>query len=55
MDPAELDAEALYAQLEAQVLAGLLEAGDVAVVGIYSGGAWMFRNKIRLWSIANQT
>jgi len=41
MNPAELDAEALYAQLEAQVLAGLLEAGDVAVVGIYSGGAWL--------------
>ena len=41
MNPAELDAEALYAQLEAQVLAGLLEADDVAVVGIYSGGAWL--------------
>ena len=41
MNPAELDAEALYAQLEVQVLAGLLEAGDVAVVGIYSGGAWL--------------
>lgn len=41
MNPAELDAEVLYAQLEAQVLAGLLEAGDVAVVGIYSGGAWL--------------
>lgn len=41
MNPTELDAEALYAQLEAQVLSGLLGAGDVAVVGIYSGGAWL--------------
>lgn len=41
MNPTELDAEKLYAQLEAQVLSGLLGAGDVAVVGIYSGGAWL--------------
>ncbi len=41
MNPTELDAEALYAQLEAQVLSGLLGAGEVAVVGIYSGGAWL--------------
>ena len=41
MNPTELDAEALYAQLEAQVLTGLLGAGEVAVVGIYSGGAWL--------------
>ena len=41
MNATELDAEALYAQLEAQVLSGLLGAGEVAVVGIYSGGAWL--------------
>ncbi|MFM2108290.1 MAG: pyrimidine operon attenuation protein/uracil phosphoribosyltransferase regulatory protein [Pseudomonadota bacterium] len=41
MNPTELDAEALYAQLETQVLSGLLGAGEVAVVGIYSGGAWL--------------
>ena len=41
MNPTELDAEALYAQLEAQLLSGLLGAGDVAVVRIYSGGDWL--------------
>ena len=41
MNLTELDAEALYAQLEAQVLSGLLGDGEVAVVGIYSGGAWL--------------
>lgn len=41
MNPTELDAEALYAQLEAQVLSALHGEGEVAVVGIYSGGAWL--------------
>lgn len=37
----ELDAEALYATLAQCVQAGLANAKDVAVVGIYSGGAWL--------------
>ena len=35
------DAEALYRDLEAQVRAGLAGAEQVAIVGIYSGGAWL--------------
>jgi len=35
------DAEALYRVLEQQVGAGLARADEVAIVGIYSGGAWL--------------
>ena len=35
------DAEALYRVLEAQVRSGLAGADKVAIVGIYSGGAWL--------------
>ncbi len=41
MNPAELDAEALYAQLEASVVSALTGADKLAVAGIYSGGAWL--------------
>lgn len=41
MTPAELDAEALYRQLEMKVAAGLKGTQKLAVVGIYSGGAWL--------------
>ncbi len=41
MTPAELDAEALYAQLESNVVAALKGTRQLAVVGIYSGGAWL--------------
>lgn len=37
----ELDAEALYRVLAKQVKAGLAQAENVAIVGIYSGGAWL--------------
>lgn len=37
----ELDAEALYQQLAARVKTGLAQASNVALVGIYSGGAWI--------------
>ncbi|MBC7490561.1 MAG: bifunctional pyr operon transcriptional regulator/uracil phosphoribosyltransferase PyrR [Glaciimonas sp.] len=37
----EYDAEALYRVLEAQVITGLANADNVAVVGIYSGGTWL--------------
>ncbi|CAL62856.1 Bifunctional protein PyrR [Includes: Pyrimidine operon regulatory protein; Uracil phosphoribosyltransferase (UPRTase)] [Herminiimonas arsenicoxydans] len=37
----ELDAEALYQQLAQQVKTGLAKAENVAIVGIYSGGAWL--------------
>lgn len=39
--PSPYDAEALYRVLEAQVIAGLANAEKIAVVGIYSGGAWL--------------
>lgn len=38
---AALDAETLYAALAQQVKAGLAQAENVAIVGIYSGGAWI--------------
>ncbi len=41
MIPAELDAEALYAQLENDVASVLGGTDRLAVVGIYSGGAWL--------------
>ncbi len=37
----KLDAEALYQVLSQQVKAGLAEAQNVAIIGIYSGGAWL--------------
>lgn len=37
----ELNAEALYQVLADQVKAGLAHADQVAIVGIYSGGAWL--------------
>lgn len=37
----EIDAEALYCILEQQVRAGLSTLEKVAIVGIYSGGAWL--------------
>ena len=37
----ELDAESLYQQLEAQVISALKGVDKLAVVGIYSGGAWL--------------
>ncbi|GAC1431343.1 MAG: bifunctional pyr operon transcriptional regulator/uracil phosphoribosyltransferase PyrR [Burkholderiaceae bacterium] len=39
--PMTNDAEALYRALELQVLAGLATAEGIAIVGIYSGGAWI--------------
>lgn len=35
------DAEALYAVLAERVKAGVAQAENVAIVGIYSGGAWL--------------
>jgi pyrimidine operon attenuation protein/uracil phosphoribosyltransferase len=37
----DFDAEALYRLLLEQVRAGLADAPDPAIVGIYSGGAWL--------------
>ncbi len=41
MTDLDLDAEALYAQLEQQVKTGLAGTSRLAIVGIYSGGAWL--------------
>ena len=41
MNPSELDAERLYAQLEAAVKPALAGTDRLAIVGIYSGGAWL--------------
>ncbi|HEY6774372.1 MAG TPA: bifunctional pyr operon transcriptional regulator/uracil phosphoribosyltransferase PyrR, partial [Oxalicibacterium sp.] len=37
----ELDAEALYQSLAAQVKTALAKAENVGIVGIHSGGAWL--------------
>ena len=39
--PYSKDAEALYRELEQQVRAGLAGADKIAIVGIFSGGAWL--------------
>jgi pyrimidine operon attenuation protein/uracil phosphoribosyltransferase len=41
MNPTELDAEVLFTQLEQAVGAGLAGTSRLAIVGIYSGGAWI--------------
>jgi pyrimidine operon attenuation protein/uracil phosphoribosyltransferase len=41
MPISDLDAEALYAALARQVKDALSDADHVALVGIYSGGAWL--------------
>jgi len=41
MSPPELDAEALYLKLEAQVETALKGIDKLALAGIYSGGAWL--------------
>jgi len=41
MSNPDFDAEALYRTLAERVKAGLAQANDVALVGIYSGGAWL--------------
>lgn len=40
-NPAAPDAEGAYRELLAQVRAGLAGVPDVAIVGIFSGGAWL--------------
>ena len=39
--PHPLDAEALYRTLLQQIRTGLAGVGDIALVGIHSGGAWL--------------
>lgn len=41
MPTPNLDAEALYGALAQQVRSGLAQAGNLAIVGIHSGGAWL--------------
>jgi pyrimidine operon attenuation protein / uracil phosphoribosyltransferase len=41
MSTPNLDAEALYKVLADRVKSGLADAENVAIVGIYSGGAWL--------------
>ncbi len=41
MTPSELDAEQLYTQLEAAIKPALTGTDKLAIVGIYSGGAWL--------------
>ena len=41
MNQPELDAERLYAQLESKVASAVAGTPRLAIVGIYSGGAWL--------------
>ena len=41
MNPTELQAEALYSQLEIELKSALAGMPNLAIVGIYSGGAWL--------------
>jgi pyrimidine operon attenuation protein/uracil phosphoribosyltransferase len=50
----ELDAEALYAALAQSVKAGLANAKDVAIVGIYSGGTWLAERLAREFQLGDR-
>jgi pyrimidine operon attenuation protein/uracil phosphoribosyltransferase len=41
MNPTELQAEVLYSQLENELKTALAGIPNLAIVGIYSGGAWL--------------
>ena len=41
MNPTELQAEVLYSQLESELTSVLAGMPNLAIVGIYSGGAWL--------------
>ena len=41
MNPTELQAEVLYSQLENELRSALAGMPNLAIVGIYSGGAWL--------------
>jgi pyrimidine operon attenuation protein/uracil phosphoribosyltransferase len=41
MNPTELQAEVLYSQLETELKSALAGMPNLAIVGIYSGGAWL--------------
>ena len=41
MNPTELQAEVLYSQLETELKSALAGVSKLAIVGIYSGGAWL--------------
>ncbi len=53
MIPPELDAEALYAQLQDKVASALGGIDKLAVVGIYSGGAWLADRLARAMGVAD--
>lgn len=53
MIPPELDAESLYEQLEAQVVSALKDTGKLAIVGIYSGGAWLAERLAKKLGVAD--
>ncbi len=49
----ELDAESLYEQLETRVLSALKGTDKLAVVGIYSGGAWLAERLAKKLGVAD--
>ena len=49
----ELDAEALYAHLESAVTTALAGTENLAIVGIYSGGAWLAERLARSLSVTD--
>lgn len=53
MIPPELDAEVLYTQLQSQVASALGGTDKLAVVGIYSGGAWLADRLARAMGVAD--
>ncbi len=49
----ELDAEQLYAQLEAAIKPALAGTDRLAIVGIYSGGAWLAERLARALGVTD--
>jgi pyrimidine operon attenuation protein/uracil phosphoribosyltransferase len=52
MNPHNLDAEQLYAQLEANIKSALIGTENLAIVGIYSGGAWLAERLAKALGVA---
>ena len=52
MNPTELQAEVLYSQLETELTSALAGVPKLAIVGIYSGGAWLAERLAKALNVA---
>jgi pyrimidine operon attenuation protein / uracil phosphoribosyltransferase len=52
MNSTELQAEVLYSQLETELKSALAGVPKLAIVGIYSGGAWLAERLAKALNVA---